>query len=667
MGIFDALNTAVSGLSVQSFALQNISGNIANSQTTGFKGENSSFQTVMSSQDIAPSRQNAGGVLASSSATITVQGSIQSSSVATNMAVNGDGFFVVQKPTGFTAGVPKFNGTSFFTRAGDFQVQNGFLVNSAGYYLQGLPIDPATGNPTGSIPQLLQFQNNFLPAQPTTTVQYGANLPTSPITPSSSQTAPNSNLINPADFISNPLNVSAPATITGTRAALTPDNPASVTGNVDASGFTVAAVSNLDINGVSIPLAAGLTAAQVAAAITGSAAGVTASVNGATGFINLTGNDAGTTINIQNTSTAAVLTGLGLSVGSTPPVNNLLGQNAVATGQNLVIQFGAQPPTTITFGTGPGQIASLAALNTALSTTLNGGSGSVDANGNITLAASNLTDAVSVTGTATPSVFGMHVTSALPPSKTVIGSDVQAFLNESVGGGAITAFNSVGSPSSIQFRWAKTDSASIGAGHSDTWNLFYQTNASATGNQPAWVNVGTNFSFGANGMPSPPITSVALPNVVVNGVAIGNVQVLFGSNGLTQFADTNGAVNVNQLQQNGFAADSLQTLGVSDKGTITGTFSNGQTIDLAQVTLASFNGENFLQNVSGNAYAQTDTSGVPIFNASGTIAPASLEGSNADIADQFTKLIVTQQAYAANARVITTSNQMLQVATNMVQ
>jgi len=70
---------------------------------------------------------------------------------------------------------------------------------------------------------------------------------------------------------------------------------------------------------------------------------------------------------------------------------------------------------------------------------------------------------------------------------------------------------------------------------------------------------------------------------------------------------------------------------------------------------------------SGGAYAQTDSSGVPIYNASGTIAPSSLEGSNTDIADEFTKLIVTQQAYSANARVITISNQMLQVVMNMVQ
>ena len=114
-------------------------------------------------------------------------------------------------------------------------------------------------------------------------------------------------------------------------------------------------------------------------------------------------------------------------------------------------------------------------------------------------------------------------------------------------------------------------------------------------------------------------------------------------------------------------ASSAPKLAVSARGRITGSYSNGQTIDLAAITLASFSGESFLEGVTGGAYAQTDASGVPVYNASGSITPSSLEGSNTDIADQFTKLIVTQQAYSANAKVITASNQMLQVVTNMVQ
>src|SRR5690349_25081481 len=97
MGIFGALNTAVTGMKAQSYALENVSGNIANSQTTAFKRIDTSFQDLI--PDNIPSQQLAGGVIATARATNTVQGDIQGSSVGTFMAINGDGFFVVQKPT----------------------------------------------------------------------------------------------------------------------------------------------------------------------------------------------------------------------------------------------------------------------------------------------------------------------------------------------------------------------------------------------------------------------------------------------------------------------------------------------------------------------------------------------------------------------------------------
>jgi flagellar hook protein FlgE len=663
MGIFDALNTAVTGLQAQSFALQNISGNIANSQTVAYKGTNTNFEDLLSDQGSAPSQQTSGSVLATSSSTITVQGDIESTSVATNMAINGDGFFVVQKPTSFTGGTPSFNGVSYYTRAGDFQVQDGYLVNGAGYYLMGVPIDPATDNPEGSVPQLLQFQNNFLPAQATTTIQYGANLPTSPETTDTNSSVANSDLLNPVDFIRNPTaGTGQPTTLVGQGASLQPDADAVVTGTANTTGYTVPAGGlPLVINGTTINLPATDTPTQIAAAITASAANVSATINSNNEIV-LTSKDAATNIDIGSGSDATLLSALGLSVGTTDSTN-LLTQNAVVSGDNMVIQFGSNTATTITFGTGGGDVSTLAQLESVLSSGLSGGTGSVTTTGtgigDLTLTSSNPANTVTVTGSATASVFGLQQTTAEQPTQQVIGSDATTFLDQSVGGGAITAYNNAGSPVNLQFRWAMTAP--------NTWNLFYQTNSSATGDTPAWTNVGTNFTFGTNGALTPPISSVSLPNVTVNGTSVGNITLNFGSGGLTQFADTNGTVNVNLLQQNGYAAGSLQTLSVSDKGTITGAYSNGQTVDLAQVTLASFSGEDFLQNVSGGAYAQTDESGVPVYNASGTITPSSVEGSNTDIADEFTKLIVTQQAYSANARVITTSNQMLQVVMNMVQ
>ena len=182
MGIFDALTTAVSGLSAQSFALQNISGNIANSQTTAYKGIQTSFQDMVS--DNLPSQQIAGSVAVNSVPTNNVQGDIQNATTPTYMAVNGNGYFIVEKPTTFSDNQPVFSGVNLYTRRGDFQLdQNGFLVNGAGYYLMGIPVDPTTGNPTGSIPMTLQFSNNLIPAQETSQIQYNANLPSVPQTP----------------------------------------------------------------------------------------------------------------------------------------------------------------------------------------------------------------------------------------------------------------------------------------------------------------------------------------------------------------------------------------------------------------------------------------------------------------------------------------------------
>ncbi len=166
---------------------------------------------------------------------------------------------------------------------------------------------------------------------------------------------------------------------------------------------------------------------------------------------------------------------------------------------------------------------------------------------------------------------------------------------------------------------------------------------------------------------NPTIGSVTLTNVTVNGIALGDIQVVHGSGGITQFADPNGGAQVNLLQQNGFPAGELQQVAVSDKGRIVGTYSNGRTLDLAEITLANFSGANYLKRIDGGAFEVTDESGPPIYGAPGKIIGSALEGSNTDIADEFTKLIVTQQAYSANTRVISTSNQMVQDLLNMLR
>jgi flagellar hook protein FlgE len=278
--------------------------------------------------------------------------------------------------------------------------------------------------------------------------------------------------------------------------------------------------------------------------------------------------------------------------------------------------------------------------------------------------------------TASAAFAALGFTSAISKSRgggggtgqgTVLNSEVATFTKESISGGAVTAYNASGTPVNLQLRWAKTDSASLpGGGHADTWNLFYQTNT--TGQDPAWTNAGQAFTFAADGtLTSPAGSGITLNNVSVDNQQLGSVAFNISSGGLTQYASTSGAVTINTITQNGYAAGQLRSVAVNNNGIVVGTFSNGQNLDLAQVTLSHFNGTNYLKALDGGAYAVTDQSGPAIEGASGTISGSSLEGSNTDIADEFTKLIVTQQAYSANTKVITTANSMVQDLLNVLR
>ncbi len=243
----------------------------------------------------------------------------------------------------------------------------------------------------------------------------------------------------------------------------------------------------------------------------------------------------------------------------------------------------------------------------------------------------------------------------------VQGQDVDAFLDTSISGGAITVYNSDGSSVNVQMRWAKTSNSP------QTWNMFYQTDSNATGTDTAWINIGQDYVFNDSGQLNPDVNSVTLTGVTVNGQTVGDIVLNHGVNGITQFADSNGSVQVTELRQNGYAAGELVGVSISEQGRIVASYTNGRTVDLYEVTLASFNAANRLQKLDGGAFAVTQDSGQAILGAQGTIIGASLENSNTDIADEFTKLIVTQQAYSASTRIVTTSDEMLQEVLNMVR
>ena len=660
MGIFDALNTAVAGLQAQSFALQNISGNIANSQTTGYKETDTYFEDLVSAASLG--QQTANGVIAGSVSTNTVQGTIQGTSVSTDMAINGNGWFVVAKPSGTSDNQPVFSGVNNYTRAGDFQLNSGgYLVNGGGYYLMGIPINPTTGNPVGSSPEVLQFTNDFVPAQETTAITYQLNLPSTP----------KSGALTGSDFEANPLAGASPAaTIVGSGATLSPDALATGTGTVSfansSASLGLTAGQTITINDGINPVftytatgsdTVGTLMTAINAAKTGGTLDVSAALSGGTsGDLVLTGTNALASITVSGTATADSAIGFGNSTNQFEPTN-LITQGAVAQGDTMTISVNGTP-TTITFGTGTNQVATLAQLQAAISG-ISGLTGTVDtANGDISMTSNN-SIVLDGSPTALLSEFGISKDAAYPSNDTVIANDVSTFTSQSIDGGSITSYDKEGNAVNVQFRWAETSSGS--------WQLFYQSNSDATGTQAAWQNVGTVFNFNSSGQLTPPVSSVTLQNLTVNGDNLGNVQLNFGSGGLTQYANSSGTAQVGQLQQNGFAAGQLQSIAVDGQNRITGTFSNGQTIPLAQITLATFNGQNALQALNGGAYAATTDSGPPIYSATGTVEGSSLEASNVDIATQFSDLIVAQQAYSANARVMTTADQMIQSLLQVIQ
>ena len=607
MGIFGALTTAVGGLRAESYALENISGNIANSQTTAFKRIDTSFLDLIPSTGLT--NQLAGSVTTHSRSTNTVQGDVQSASVATYMAINGAGFFSVQKPGTFTDGLPVFDGVDRYTRRGDFSLdKSGFLVNGAGYYLEGVPIDPSTGNLTGSSPQVLKFQNDFLPAQQTSKIDYRANLAGYPLTSHHDTSIPGSELLSPGSFSAghNPLVLGTPAApyVDATTGG-TPQNNKASTPITVSTKLTGAALSD------SLTANWGPTDT-----ITVNTKTITFSNSGGNVFA-----AGGATLDLTNATVGDLLTAIDTISGTSIP------STVSATGA-ITLHSGTASDLSITSATNSTAFAALGFTGTA--TALRTGGGTI--------------------GTG-----------------QVVGNDNSTFLEQTVAGGAVTTYDVSGSPVNLQFRWGKTDSASLGAGHTDTWNMFYQVNPNATGTAVAWQNVGTNFTFASNGQMTPAIASITLTNATVNGVSIGSPVVVFGNGGVTQFADANGNVQVNQIQQDGFPAGQLQSVGVSTNGRIVGNYSNGRNLDLAEITLASFNGTNFLKRADGGAFEATDESGQALFGKAGTIVGSSLEGSNTDIADEFTKLIVTQQAYSANTKVITTSNTMVQDLLNVLR
>lgn len=183
------------------------------------------------------------------------------------------------------------------------------------------------------------------------------------------------------------------------------------------------------------------------------------------------------------------------------------------------------------------------------------------------------------------------------------------------------------------------------------------------------------FSFDNNGNLSPVPTT--MPTIAVSnwvdGAAPGqNITFNLSPNGpsaITQYAQ---AFNASNPTSDGSAATTIVDASIGDGGVVNASLSNGQTLQIGQVALATFANPDSLVAVGNNDYQTTGTSsqasiGTANTGGRGQIKGSSLEGSTVDISTEFTNLITFQNSYSANSKVITTANAMEQTTLNLVQ
>lgn len=146
MSILGSMRSGVSGLASQSSALSAISDNISNISTVGYKGTNTAFKTLVTKQT-SSSNYASGGVQSVSRQDISAQGLLSSSTSSTDLAISGNGYFVVNQTA-----TPGNSDVWAYTRAGSFTTDtNGYLRNSGGYYAQAWSLLPWDGSPEASV------------------------------------------------------------------------------------------------------------------------------------------------------------------------------------------------------------------------------------------------------------------------------------------------------------------------------------------------------------------------------------------------------------------------------------------------------------------------------------------------------------------------------------
>ena len=236
----------------------------------------------------------------------------------------------------------------------------------------------------------------------------------------------------------------------------------------------------------------------------------------------------------------------------------------------------------------------------------------------------------------------------------------------------VTIYDSLGASHSLMFTFTKAANTTVNGATVSNWSYSITIPAADVSGSGA-LSSGT-LSFDGNGRLTSPAANVTA--IAITGLTNGASDMTFdwdlysGKTAvITQVAAPSGA---SSTQQDGSASGTLANFSIGSDGTITGSFSNGRTAALGQIALAAFPNEEGLQRIGDNCYTESLASGQAVIGAAGsggrgTLSGGALELSNVDIATEFANLIIAQRAFEANAKAVTTFDQITQDTINLKQ
>jgi flagellar hook protein FlgE len=292
----------------------------------------------------------------------------------------------------------------------------------------------------------------------------------------------------------------------------------------------------------------------------------------------------------------------------------------------------------------------------------------LDANGNLATPEGMLVQGWQADGTGTINSnagigpLSLRVGELIPPTQT---SNVDL-------GGNLSADSPIGALSTLTVSAYDNQGTPVPLNLTFTKSAANQWTVSATAGVPAVAVALTDnvLTFDGSGeLTAPADRNINIAGGVIPGMP-NPISLELGGPAepgrLTQYA---GAASASITQQNGSQAGSLQSFNVGQDGAIIGSYSNGRTRAIAQVALAVFTNPGGLERIAG-AWRETPNSGLAQVGTAGgggrgLLSAGTLEMSNVDLAEEFTRLIVAQRGFQGNARVISTADEILQEVVNI--